>query len=290
MIGTARAVGAITILNAIASGKGATVAVDLPTEATAHITRAKGRWTSRINGKPTGSPLAELTAKEAIRTMGKDPEDYSGSVETSTSVPIGVGLKTSSSSSIAVALATCAALGEESPDSADILRCSVNSSLAAKVSVTGALDDASSCLLGGANFTDNRSIRLLSTNKLGKALSVLIRIPEARSRRSSVAKSYTERFSSLADWLFAVGADGQLWKAMTLNGMLYSAIYGYDPSQALAAVEHGALGAGLSGTGPAMAAVFEDRAALEEVASAWGVDGAQVIETRTTDEGARIGL
>ena len=288
MIGTARASGAITILNAIANGKGATVAVDLPTEATVHITEAKGRWSARVNGKPTTSPLAELAAKDAIRAIGRDPNAYSGSVETRTSVPVGVGLKTSSSSSVAIALATCAAFGDESLSSDEVLRCSVTSSLASKASVTGALDDASSCLLGGTNFADNRSGKILSSKRVGTGHPVLLRVPHTESRRDSVSGPYAEQFSGLADWLFAIGMKGQLWKAMTLNGILYSTLYGYSHSPAIVALQSGALGAGLSGTGPATAAVFDDPRAVAEVAALWAGDGSQVITTRTTDQGGRV--
>ena len=58
---------------------------------------------------------------------------------------------------------------------------------------------------------------------------------------------------------------------MILNGGAYSSILKYDPLPALRAVEHGALGAGLSGTGPAVAAVFDPskQAEMDELAEDW---------------------
>jgi len=48
---------------------------------------------------------------------------------------------------------------------------------------------------------------------------------------------------------------GQIWDALTLNGLAFSSALGQDPLPALAAIDAGALGAGLSGKGPAIAAI-----------------------------------
>jgi shikimate kinase len=211
-------------------------------------------------------------------------------VETTTTVPAGVGLKTSSSSSVAVVLATISAFGNDSYEPLNVLRCSASSSLEAGVSVTGAMDDAASCLLGGTNLTDNSEMELLNRSPLGRCLSVVIRVPTLESRRSSVGVRQVRRFSDIAQRIFSIAERGALWKAMTLNGFLYSSIYGYESGAAVRALEVGASGAGLSGTGPAVAAVFEDRMEGETIAKDWLQEGAMVIRTETSDGGATIGV
>ncbi|MDG6915987.1 MAG: shikimate kinase [Nitrososphaerota archaeon] len=281
--------GAVSIINAIASGHGASLAVDLPTKATVDVREGEGRWMGLTNEKPTTSTLLQQTVKKAIRVLGKDPNRYSGRIETETSAPVGVGLKTSSSSSVAAALATFSAFGRHNYEPEQILECSVSASLASGTSVTGAMDDAGACLLGGGVLTDNHSNRIIARVKLGRPLVVIIRIPDKESRRASVPTSEVRRFAKLADLIFDQARRGRIWKAMTLNGSLYSAIYGYQNSDALEALECGALGAGLSGTGPAVACVFDDVAAAEKLEGSWKESGGVTVKTTTSDGGATIG-
>jgi shikimate kinase len=281
--------GAITLVNAIASGKGATVSVGLPTTAKVEVNEERGEWNVLMNGRKQRSSLAIEAIRGAIGICGKDPARYSGSIETTTSAAVGVGLKTSSSSSVAIILAALSALGMSSYEPEEVARCSASSALAAGVSVTGAMDDAASCLLGGTNFTDNSRMKIVSSAPVGRRLPVIITLPPRKSRKSSVEVNYIRKFSKISQSIFNLGRQGQIWKAMTLNGLLYCSIYGYPPIDALQAMEAGALGAGLSGTGPAVAAVFEDRKDAERLARVWEEGGSKVIRTETSDGGATFG-
>ena len=281
--------GAITLVNAIASGKGATVSVELPTTARVEINEERGGWNVFMNGRKQRSSLAMEAIQGSIKICGKDPARYSGSVETTTSAAAGVGLKTSSSSSVAVILAVLSALGVSSYEPEEVARCSASSALAAGVSVTGAMDDAASCLLGGMNFADNSGMKIVSSAPVGRRLPVIITVPPRKSRRASVEVNYVRRFSKISQSIFSLGRQGKIWKAMTLNGLLYCSIYGYPPIDALQAMEGGALGAGLSGTGPAVAAVFEDRKDAKRLARVWEEGGSKVIRTETSDGGATFG-
>jgi shikimate kinase len=282
--------GAVSIVNAIASGRGATASVRLTTEAEVEIEASKGGWEVSVNGESSGSRLAVETARLAIKAAGKDPDSYSGRVRTTSSVPIGVGLKTSSASSTAIAIAVFAALGQKAFDPKKVLDCSVEASLASGASVTGALDDAAGCLLGGVNMTNNLARKVVSSKLFDKKLRVVIRVPKARSRRGAVEPGFIRRFGGLTDLLFEMSLEGDYWRAMVLNGMVYSSILKYDPFPALRAVELGALGAGLSGTGPAVAAVFEPSkvAEMDALAKDWAADGSTVIETETNNEHGRL--
>ncbi len=277
------------MVNAIASGKGATVSVELPTTARVEINEERGGWNVFMNGRKQRSSLAMEAIQGSIKICGKDPARYSGSVETTTSAAAGVGLKTSSSSSVAVILAVLSALGVSSYEPEEVARCSASSALAAGVSVTGAMDDAASCLLGGMNFADNSGMKIVSSAPVGRRLPVIITVPPRKSRRASVEVNYVRRFSKISQSIFSLGRQGKIWKAMTLNGLLYCSIYGYPPIDALQAMEGGALGAGLSGTGPAVAAVFEDRKEAEQLARVWEEGGSKVIRTETSDGGATFG-
>jgi shikimate kinase len=282
--------GAISIVNAIASGRGATASVRLTTEAEVEIEGSPGEWEVVVNGKKAESSLAVETVRRAIRMAGKDPSGFCGRVQTTSSVPMGVGLKTSSAASTAVAIATFAALGQKAFDPKKVLDCSVEASLASGASVTGALDDAAGCLLGGVNMTDNLGRRVVSSKLFDKKLKVVIRVPKVRSRREAVDPLFIKKFGGLADLFFEMSLKGDYWRAMVLNGMTYSSILKYDPFPALLAVERGALGAGLSGTGPAVAAVFDPSKSegIEGLAKEWAADGSGVIETETNNEHGRL--
>jgi shikimate kinase len=282
--------GAISIVNAIASGKGATASVRLTTEAEVEMENSRGEWEVLVNGKKAESGLAVETVRRAIKSAGNDPDAYSGRVHTASIVPIGVGLKTSSASSTAIAIAVYAALGQKAFDPKKVLDCSVEASLASGASVTGALDDAAGCLLGGVNMTDNLARKVVSSKLFDKKLKVVIKVPKTRSRREAVDPKFIKRFGGLTDLFFEMTLKGDYWRAMVLNGMAYSSILKYDPFPALRAVELGALGAGLSGTGPAVAAVFDPsrQAEVEALTKDWAADGSSVIETETNNEHGRL--
>lgn len=282
--------GAVSVVNAIASGKGAAASVNLSTEAEVELEASPGEWETIVNGKRTDSKLGVETVRSVIRRAGKDPASYSGRVETTSTVPIGVGLKTSSASSTAVATAAFAAIGQKGFDPKRVLDCSVEASLASGASITGAMDDAAGCLLGGVSLTDNLARRVVSSKLFERRLLVAIVVPKTRSTRGSVEPGFIKRFGSLTDLFFEMALKGDYWRAMVLNGMAYSSILKYDPFPALRAVELGALGAGLSGTGPAIAAVFDPskKAEMEELVRDWSSTGDEVIQTQTNNEHGRL--
>src|SRR4029077_12775945 len=112
---------------------------------------------------------------------------------------------------------------------------------------------------------------------------VLIRIPDATSKRAATDLARLRKFGAIADIPFRMSLEGEYWRAMTLNGIVYSSFLQYDPTPALRAVELGALGSGLSGTGPAVAAVFDPdmKGAMKTLAEDWSADGSRVLETET---------
>jgi len=282
--------GAISIVNAIAGGEGVTASTKLGTESIVELEYKPGGWSVFLNEKGAESKLASETIRLALKMAGKEPADFSGTVRTTTTLPTGVGLKTSSSSSSAIALGVFAALGQRAFDPQKIMICSIDASLASGASFTGAMDDCASCLLGGINMADNTGRKIERSKLFDRPLKIVIKVPKTPSKRGAVDVAEVRKLGKVAEVLYKMCAEGDLWRAMTLNGVLYSGIYGYDPRPALLAVEHGALGASLSGTGPATAAVFDPKSSSEmgHLIKAWGSDGSQVLETETNNEHGRI--
>ena len=80
---------------------------------------------------------------------------------------------------------------------------------------------------------------------------------------------------------------GDVFGAITLNGLVYSTLLGFEPRIAMKAMEAGALAAGLSGTGPSTVALcHEDR--LKVVQRAWeGLEGG-ILVASVSNEAARV--
>ena len=133
MIGSAESLGAVSVVNALAGGKGATIAIEFRTQARVELAKRKGTWSTTFNGEDLDSPLALEAAKITLKLEGEEPGDYSGTVETKTSLPTGVGLKTSSAAAVATSLATSSALGRRKFDAHKVLQCSADSSLSSSL-------------------------------------------------------------------------------------------------------------------------------------------------------------
>jgi shikimate kinase len=71
---------------------------------------------------------------------------------------------------------------------------------------------------------------------------------------------------------------GNYWNSMTLNGLVYSMALGYGTTAAMAAFNAGAVAAGLTGKGPAVAAIVPE-SKKDNVRAAWRRIRGQVIDT-----------
>ena len=239
--------GAISIVNAVATGKGSALGISL--KVVAEVELEKGHGVRFLTGKDSdrlvNNIIRNTIPKEVIETNQITINIHS-------EIPIGYGLKSSSAVSNAVALA-CSRLAKQGDiDDYEILETAARSSLDAKVSLTGAYDDATACYFGGFTVTDNYSRRLIRSEKAPENLSAIIFLPR-NSTRGDVRK-----LSNLSDIFmdaFRLAEAGQYWKAMKLNGVLASAALSSRYTPVMAALENGALAASISGNGPSIAAL-----------------------------------
>ena len=284
LTGRAVAHGAITVINAISCGLGAALSIKLRTEAYVRLTNQPGRIEGRILSDPQESTiLIEKTVMRVLKHFGVE-KDYGAYVETRSDIPIARGLKSSSAAANAIALAVTAALGEK-VDDLTIINLGVDAAIEAGVTITGAFDDASASYLGNLVITDNRERKILKHIRIKEDYPVLILAP---SEKAYTARSNVERMKIIAkevEALHKMARVGDYWSAMTLNGIIYSTVLGYDTEVAIDALAAGALAAGLSGTGPAVAAVVPEEK-IREVKEAWRKYSGEIIETRINSEKA----
>ena len=275
---TATMHGAISIVNAIATGNGSSLGVSL--SATAHVALEKGNGVRFLTGKNEDRLINNIIRNTMPKSM---IESSMVTVRVKSEIPIGFGLKSSSAVSNAVALA-CSALVGSDVDDAAILDAAVRSSLDAKVSITGAFDDATACYFGGFTVTDNYSRRLIKRESAPENLHAVIFLPRS-TPRGDVGK--LSNLSGLFTEAFKLAEAGEYWKAMTLNGVLAASALGSSYKPIMAAIEHGALAAGISGNGPSVAAVgYEDE--VEEIRHALSKFDGRIIVSKVNNQKATV--
>jgi shikimate kinase len=278
--------GAATIVNAIALGKGAAFGVDLWTKAEVRLTEEPQVIKGEITSDPAESPvLIERTVLRVFQHF-KVEKRFGAKVKTSSNIPIARGLKSSSAAANAVALASVAALGETLDDLA-VVKLGVDSAFDAKVTVTGAFDDACASFFGGAVVTDNLKRKLLKRVPLPEDLTVLFHVPP---RKAYTADSDVKRLRTvkpLVEIAYKEALKGNFWTALSLNGIIYSSALRCDTSVALDALDAGALAAGLCGKGPAVTAVVSSDK-LDAVRTALQRHEGEVLQTRLNHEKAKV--
>ena len=273
--------GAVSIVNAIATGMGSALGISLKVTAEAQIQTGHGiKFTAGRNGD-------RLIKNIIQKTIPKEIIDGNMiSINVDSQIPLGYGLKSSSAVSNAVALACSRIAKEAEIDDYGILDVSTGSSLEAKVSMTGAYDDATACYFGGFTVTDNYSRRLIRKEKAPENLYAIIMLP-TDSSRGDIHK--LKKFSDLFIDAFELAESGQYWKAMKLNGVIASAALSSSYAPVLDAIEHGALSASISGNGPSIAAVgYEDT--VEQIVEALSEFDGRIIVSRVNNEKAVVNI
>src|SRR5713101_10173822 len=179
-VGQALSHGAVSIINAMSTGKGGALGIDLWTRATVTLRDGPGGLSGFV-----GSDARE-PSKLIVAVAEKTLEHYgyhgtvSGEIVTTSNIPIAVGLKSSSAAANATALATAAALGQE-PDDDALLDIGVECSLECGVSLTGAYDDSYASYHGGAVLTDNLHRKVEKVLKIPGETRLIILVPPRKT-------------------------------------------------------------------------------------------------------------
>ena len=288
MTGRAEAIshGAATIINAIATGKGAAIGVDLWTKAVVTLNDEAGQVDVTIHSDYSENHA--LTQKILERTLNYFGlgQQFGAKVETYSNIPVARGMKSSSAAANAIALATTAAL-ERKLDDVALVNLGVDAALDAKVTITGAFDDACASYFGGVVITDNIERKIVKRFELTETPAVLFYVP---AEKTYTASSNVKRMKSMASVVKSVyneALNGNYWAALTLNGLIYSSALGFDTSPVIDAFTAGALASGLSGTGPAVSAIVSEEK-VDCVKAAWQKLDGEILEARINMEKAKV--
>ena len=245
--------GAISIVNAIATGKGAALGISKKVNVEMETSYGKG-VTIEVENKSMSSRLINRVIQRIVPKNELSKTKLK--VSLNSEIPTGYGLKSSSAISTAVAMA-CAKLFKPDMNDIEILNAGVRASIETKVSLTGAYDDACACYYGGFVVTDNYKKKLIRSEKCLNHVSAVIFIPKSRKRGNiRKLKASSEDFEQA--WNLAKKSD--YWNAMNLNGIATSTILSSEPEIILKLIENGAIGASVSGNGPSIAAIVKNNA------------------------------
>ena len=258
--------GAVSIVNAIATGKGSTLGIDTFVETTLtkkegkgiHITSENKSISSRLINK-----LIENMIPKKILDNTKLELDFKSNI------PTGYGLKSSSAISSAVVLSCAKAFGKTMSDD-EILKLGAKTSIQTKISITGAYDDACACHFGGFNVTDNSKMKLLHREIAPKDLQAIIFLPKSRKRGNlKKLKEFKDAFEK--SWQLAKNSD--YWNAAILNGIATSSILNSEPNLIMKLMEKGAFCATVSGNGPSIIAITDRKNKSRVQKEFSGLDG-----------------
>ena len=258
--------GAVSIVNAIAIGKGSTLGVDTFVETTLTKREGKGIHITSEN-KTISSRLINRLIENMIPKKILDNTKLE--LDFKSNIPTGYGLKSSSAISSAVILSCAKAFGKNMSDE-EILKLGAKTSIQTKISITGAYDDACACHFGGFNVTDNLKMKLIRRELAPKELQAIIFLPKSRKRGNlRKLKEFKDAFEK--SWEMAKNSD--YWNAAILNGIATTSILNSEPDLIMKLIEKGALCATISGNGPSIMAITDKKNKSRVQREFSGLDG-----------------
>jgi len=278
--------GAATIVNAMATKRGAAFGVELYTKAQVKLTNEPQIVETEIMSDQEESPvLIQKTVMAVLKHFNLERE-LGAKVKTWSNIPIARGLKSSSTAANAVALATINALGESLED-IEAVKLGVLAAFEAKVTITGAFDDACASYFGGLVITDNEKCKLVKQEALTDDYVVLFQVPPKKTYTVNTDTSNLLAFKPQIEMAYNMALNGFPWEALTLNGQCYSAALGFNAKVATDALTAGAKAAGLCGKGPTTTAVVS-RDYVEKVRTVWQCYEGKIIQTSLNHEKAKV--
>lgn len=281
---TVRSPGSATIINAIATGFGSAFGIGLDI-----VCEAKSTDDSIICSNDVGADnsLMEICVDKVFNHYNINKDEFGIDLKTKSRLPMASGLSSSSASSNAIVKVTSSIVCEEFDlkplDDLEIINMAIDASLDAGVTITGSFDDATASYFGGVVVTDNRNREFIIKEKMDE-YPILVYMPNFYSKSGDSDKDRMRLMAPLVETAFGFAKQKDYFKALNLNGLIYSATLGFDSAIAIDALQAGAIASGLSGTGSSFVAVCDD-GSIDGVAEAWSKYDGRVIRTHVDNTG-----
>ena len=266
---------AITVVSAFSTGRGVTIGIDIPCKVGVELKNCTDFPSKILVRGKIADPhhLIATSAENALRHLGLPlPRDKSLFVSVDSKIPTAVGLKSSSAVSSAVVKAVFDFFTFNGYSSQDVLRESCKASIQSGASLTGAFDDAAAGLLGGLVFSDNRKFKLLRHQTLDRKFGKLVKILVPKKKKkltSDLSLSMYTDYDQRVREAIRFAEDGVLAQAMLLNSIIHSVVHRYSLQPLVSSILEGATASGISGKGPAVAAICPNGKVSERVERRW---------------------
>ncbi|MCI4372498.1 MAG: shikimate kinase [Thermoplasmata archaeon] len=255
-----RSSAAVTVVNALPTGVGCAIGIQRFVTASAELSPDRS---FSVDCTPTeaATPLLTASVRAALVRFGMGDERHA-SIDLRSEIPIGKGLKSSSAVSTAIIRAVARA-GGLNPPALEVARLAAEVGRAVGVSATGALDDALAGLRPGFQITDNREEVLLAEGMPESGWTAVVYVPHGVHPPAPSLRSDFEAAAPEGRRIAEAALAGRYAEAMRLNSELVEHILGYEYAELRSRLTAaGAEGVGVSGLGPALAALVpRDRAA-----------------------------
>jgi shikimate kinase len=266
---------AISIVNAIGTGYGGAIGIDLSCTALAAFESKKETLTVKTNVRDVHK-LVPHCFEYVKKTLGVNaPPGMGVTVEIDSAIPVAVGLKSSSavSTSVVGAFSKLFLSEKHLPHPKTLLEISCRASRSSGASITGALDDACACLAGGMVLTDNTNFHILRHSAVPRELGRLVLVsfpPRRKVYTSSTRKRSLRQFRESSMEAFQLAKKLEyVAGAMMLNSLVQCSTLGYSFEPILLALREGATCAGVTGKGPALAAMCHSTKISNRIRKAW---------------------
>ena len=281
---TVRSPGSATIINAIATGCGSAFGIGLDIRCEAK-TISKGIECANDVGADT--TLMDLCVGKVFDFYNINKDDFGISLKTKSDLPMASGLSSSSASSNAIVKVTSEIIADEfdlSPlTDLQTINLAIDASLEAGVTITGSFDDATASYFGGVVVTDNKNRKFIIKEEMEER-DILIYMPNFHSKSGESDVERMKVMSPLVEVAYEFACKKDYFRAVNLNGLIYSSALGFNNSIAVDALQSGALASGLSGTGSAFFAIVDENS-INHVHESWMKYEGQVIKTKLDNNG-----
>lgn len=263
MVCEAKSFGAISIVNGLATGIGASLGIKLNVRTKSFICSSEDLIRTMYRGRPINidhNLVCKIINK--FRKIFKI-NNYIGVIVDS-EIPPERGLKSSSAVANSVILSLCK-LFDIKMGINNILRLNAEASLESGVSITGAFDDSAATLLGGIIIADNNKWKILQVMDVLKEYKVIIGYSDRKARTSQFRNIDYSPIKKIIEQCIDLCFRNRWVEAMIINGIFYSYVYGYDVNPIFEAIREGALAASISGTGPSYVAIGDDLSSVIDI-------------------------
>ena len=282
-----RSPGSATIINAIATGFGSAFGIDLDIKC---IAKTINEGIICFNDVGADVGLMELCAQKVFDYYNIDKSEFGVDLKTESNLPMASGLSSSSASSNAIVKAVSSIISDEfnlKPlDDLEVINMAIDASLEAGVTITGSFDDATASYFGGVVVTDNKNREFIIKENM-EEYPILVYMPNFYSKSGDSNSERMKLLAPLVETAFEFACNKDYFKALNLNGLLYSATLGFNSSIAIDALESGAIAAGLSGTGSSFVAISSEDA-IDDIKYSWNKYDGTVIKTKIDNVGCKI--